>query len=75
MPLSAVTRLDVDKRRQVRPRTCRKLHYNYMVRTVYGCCSAVSESMPALGLARVRGNHHGHLGLAWWWCMDGDGCG
>lgn len=32
MPLSAVTRLDVDER-QVRPRTCRRLHYIY----VYGC--------------------------------------
>lgn len=32
MPLSAVTRLDVDDR-QVGPRPCRRLHYIY----VYGC--------------------------------------
>lgn len=29
MPLSAVTRLDADKR-QVRPRTCRRLHYKML---------------------------------------------
>lgn len=29
MPLSAVTRLDADKR-QVRPRTCRRLHYKIL---------------------------------------------
>lgn len=36
MPLSAVTRLDADKRRQVRLRTLsrRMLHYDYMARSV-----------------------------------------